>query len=338
MTDNYDHDALVELCNQIDLLEYASESVDFERRGSDSYAAHCPLHVDKTPSLMITPSKNLFYCHSCHVGGSILNWMMKFENLTFRQAVEKISVLTNTDINKLKQCDAMKFFKEMKNIIQQHIGDVQADRKILDAFKINEFSSEIPQEWIEEGIDAEVMKKFNIRIDPMRNRIIYPVYDKDFHLIGFKGRTRYENYKTLGIQKYMNYTKVGTTDYFAGMKENIENIKAKNKIIIFEGIKSVMKAYGWGYDYAVAAETSHINDAQVKILIQMGIKDVTIGFDSDVTIKQVAESTQMLKKFTNVYVMKDRKKIKDRLLGNKESPVDRGKEIFEILLHERRKI
>ena len=182
------------------------------------------------------------------------------------------------------------------------------------------------------------MKIFNIRIDNEANRIIYPVYDKEFRLIGFKGRTRYENYKAIGIQKYMNYTKIGTTDFFVGMKEQYEKINQLKKVIIFEGIKSVMKAYDWGYDYTLAAETSCLNDEQIKILIQMGIKDITIAFDSDVDIKKIRESTTMLRKFANVFILRDRRFIRDRLLGEKEAPVDRGREIFETLLAERRKL
>ena len=53
MANNYDSEALNEICNQIDLYEYASENYDFEKRGLDSYATHCPLHVDKTASLFI---------------------------------------------------------------------------------------------------------------------------------------------------------------------------------------------------------------------------------------------------------------------------------------------
>ena len=43
MANNYDSEALNEICNQIDLYEYASENYDFEKRGLDSYATHCPL-------------------------------------------------------------------------------------------------------------------------------------------------------------------------------------------------------------------------------------------------------------------------------------------------------
>ena len=99
-----------------------------------------------------------------------------------------------------------------------------------------------------------------------------------------------------------------------------------------------MKAFDWGYDYTIAAETSCLNDDQIRILIQMQVKEVMIAFDSDVTLKSIRNSTELLCKFTNVYVIKDRRSKKDRLLGEKEAPVDQGREVFEKLLQERRKL
>lgn len=337
MADNYDSEALNELCQQVELLEYASESIDFEKRGSDSYAAHCCLHEDKTPSLFITPSRNLFYCQSCHCGGNLLNWLMTFEGLSFDDAADKVGRLAGVDIKNLKQCSSLKIFQSLKRSLVASEAE-QVEREILDISEINKFKKEAPQEWIDEGIDPAVMDVFNIRIDDRANRIIYPVYDKNFNLIGFKGRTRYDNYKLLRIQKYMNYTKIGTTDFFVGMKEQYDKIVSCKKVIIFEGIKSVMKAYGWGYDYCLAVETSCLNEDQVKILIQMGIKDVTIAFDSDVELSKVLECTETLRKFTNVYIVADRKYVSNKLLGEKESPVDKGREVFETLLSERRKL
>ena len=339
MASNYDNEALNELCQQVDLLEYASESMDFEKRGIDSYATHCPKHTDNTPSLFITPSRNLFYCQSCHCGGNLLTWLMTFEHLSFNDAVDKVGKLVGTDIKNLKQCSSLKIFQSIKRAIgTNQLSSTLINREILEITALEQFQKEVPQEWVDEGISPEAMDVFNIRIDTKANRIIYPVYDKDFNLIGFKGRTRYDDYKLLGIQKYMNYTKIGTTDFFIGMKEQYEKIMDEKKVIIFEGIKSVMKAYGWGYDYSLAAETSCLNEDQVKILIQMGIKDVTIAFDSDVNVNQVYTCTEMLRKFTNVYLITDRKYAKDKLLGEKESPVDRGREVFETLLSERRRM
>ena len=49
----------------------------------------CPFHDDKTPSLVITPEKNLWHClGACQVGGSVIDWVMRAEGVSFRHAVE----------------------------------------------------------------------------------------------------------------------------------------------------------------------------------------------------------------------------------------------------------
>jgi DNA primase len=334
---DYNREALDEMCSKVNLLEYAENTMEFKRNGNDSFVTHCTLHEDKTPSLSICPSKNMFHCFSCGKGGNIINWLMTFENMSFNDAVDKVGNLTGIDVKHLKQCNSMKTFKEIKRITQNS-KKISIQRKILNNDEIEKYKDEIPQEWVDEGINPQVMKKFNIRIDEKANRIVYPVYDNELNLIGIKGRTRYENYKLLGIPKYSNYYKIGTTDYFEGMKVTYEKISQTKKCFIFEGLKSVMKAYGWGYENSIAAETSCLNEEQVKLLIKLKIKEVTICFDSDVGIKKIKDCTDILRKFCNVYVVTDRRFIRDRLLGEKESPVDRGREVFETLLSERRKI
>lgn len=285
MANDYDNEALIELCSKVDLFEYASKNMDFEGRG-DSYAAHCPKHIDKTPSLVVTPSKNLFHCFSCGCGGNILNWLMTFENMSFNNAVEKVGSLAGVDINNLKQCSALKVYKNISRLYKDYKKE-SINRAILNVAEIEKYSDEIPEEWVEEGINPQFMKKYNIRIDHNANRIVYPVYDNDLNLIGFKGRTRFKNYKEMKIKKYQNYQKIGTTDFFIGMKENYENIKKHNEVIIFEGIKSGMKVEEWGYDYWLSSETGWLNDEQVLILIKLGIKDIVIAYDNDVALSKI---------------------------------------------------
>lgn len=329
----YDSDALLELCNKIDLLEYAMTTMEFRPRGTDSYACSCPKHLDETPSLFITPSKNLFHCMSCGIGGNIINWLMIFEHLNFDQAIEKISKLSGCELADLKQCEALAFYKSIKKALYgPSYASEKPAREILPLSEIEKYKDEPPQEWLEEGISAETMRKFDIRIDDKANRIVYPVYDKDLNLIGFKGRTRFKNYKIMNLKKYQNYQKIGTVDYFMGMRENKLSILAKRKVIIFEGLKSVMKVADWGYDYCLASESSWLNDDQIKILIQMQIKEVLIAFDSDVDIVKIRECTKKLRKFTNVYAVIDRK---GTVLGSKEdklSPCDKGRDVWEQLL------
>lgn len=328
-----DSDKLQKLCDNVDLLEYAEKSMDFQRRGSDEVTTNCPLHVDKTPSLMITPSKGLFYCHSCHVGGNILNWLMTFEHMKFNDAVDKVAKLSGADIEHLKTCEALSYYKKIKKSMAGIIKTAE-DRQILPMSYYEQFSDEIPEEWVKEGISESVLKKHEIRIDHRSNRIVYPVYDNDLQLIGVKGRTRFDNYKDLNIKKYINYQNIQTTDFLTGMKQNKEEILKSRALILFEGLKSVMHVESWGYCNGLSTETSDINNAQVAILIQMGIKEVTIAFDKDVPLKKIRSCTKMLRKYTNVFAIVD----KWDLLQDKDSPCDQGKNIWDTLYERRIKI
>ena len=325
----YDQDELRILCEQVDLLSYASKTYDFRHKSGPNYACHCPRHIDNTPSLMIDVSGNYFYCFSCGVSGNIISWLRIFENLTFDEAVEKVAELAGVDMGSLQTSDSLLFYKALRDS-KQVVNDT-IEREILPTSYYEQFSDELPTEWIEEGIPEDTMRKYEIRIDKKSNRIVYPVYDNDFHLIGAKGRTRFKNFKTLKIMKYMNYKKLQTVDFFAGMKQAADSIQKTKKIIIFEGIKSVMKADAWGYHNCISSETSKINEAQLRLLIRLGVKEVVFAYDQDVDINKIRESTKMLQRFTNVYAIHD----KYHLLGDKDAPVDKGRDVWDRLFDER---
>ena len=333
-----DRDRLRELEDKVDLLDYASQSFEFRKGGDDAYFCHCPLHVDKTPSLKISRNKNVFHCFSCNKGGGLLSWMMTIEGLSFNDAVDKICRLSGEDVKNLKVSSALKFYKEIRRAEESTlIIPNKIERKILPLSEIEKFSSDLPQEWLDEGITPEAMRRYQVRIDYDSNRIVYPVWDSQDRLIGFKGRTRFKDYKELKIQKYMNYTKIGTIDYFGGMKENREDILQSNEAIIFEGVKSGYKAFGWGVRNWLSSETSALNRQQVIGLLQLGIKNVVIGWDNDVSFDKILKETKSLRKFINVYVIWD----SGGLLGNKDdkmSPVDKGRDVWEILYAERKRI
>jgi DNA primase len=65
-----------------------ARGVTFKKHGSD-LIGHCLFHDDKTPSLVITPTKNLWHClGACQAGGTVIDWVMKSEGVSFRHAVE----------------------------------------------------------------------------------------------------------------------------------------------------------------------------------------------------------------------------------------------------------
>lgn len=330
------YDELIkEINDKVDLLEYISKSIDLKKRGNQ-YFGSCPLHIDKTPSLSVNPSRNLFYCFSCGKGGGIVQFLKYYEKLKFHDALNKAMALAGINTATYTFSDTVLYLKNVKNV--KHKKENDNPHEILDKNILQKYQRGQVTEWLNEGIRQEEMDLFDIRIDNLSNRIIYPVYDFNGNLINIKGRTRYDNYKSLNIMKYMNYYKVNTLDYFQGLNITYPYIKEKGEIIIFESIKSVMKAYGWGYKNCVSAENHILTKEQMKLLIKMKA-NVVLAYDSDVkyfskTEARVCENIKSLKRFLNVSIIQDN----EELLGGinaKNSPVDLGRDIWEMLYKEK---
>jgi len=84
-------DELTRIKQEVSLLERVrAEGIDVKRHGAD-WIGRCPFHDDTTPSLVITPTKNLWHClGACQAGGSVVDWVMRREGLSFRHAVDRL--------------------------------------------------------------------------------------------------------------------------------------------------------------------------------------------------------------------------------------------------------
>lgn len=336
----YSDEELNDFASQIDIVDYIGQTEELQRKGP-YYFTKCPFHTgDNTPSLCIYPDTDSWCCFGCGAGGKIYQWIQKKDNLNFVEAVNKVIQILGVGYHPVNDCSAVKFYKELKQdigikkqYIEQHI-----ERPILDWQKdyCEKYVDELPEEWLNEDMTEEALRTYNIRIDKASNRIVYPVLDSAGKLIGVKGRTRLKDFKALKIQKYANYNKIVTIDYFQGWQQAFPAINSTKSVIIFEGIKSCIKAWGWGIKNTVAAETAKISDGQLQLLIKNGLREVIFGFDSDQSLVALRNDTkvQMLHRFTKVSAICDN----HHLLGTKEAPVDRGKEVFEKLYNERIRI
>ena len=77
------------LKSEVSLLRLVESSgIELKRHGKDFHGC-CPFHDDKTPSLVVSPDKNLWHClGACNVGGTVIDWTMKMQGVSFRHAVE----------------------------------------------------------------------------------------------------------------------------------------------------------------------------------------------------------------------------------------------------------
>lgn len=327
---NYDEEMLREINDNIDLVSYVEQTMELRKKG-DKYFAHCPLHEDKTPSLCFNPSENYFHCFSCGKSGKMIGFLMAFEKLPFQEAVNKAAKIANVDVSNMCRSDTMIFLKHWSNIKRLKDNQSPYNHPILPKDTMNKYSKEPISEWINEGIDQNILDMFGVRIDDISNRIVYPVYDINGNQINVKGRTRYKNYKRLKIAKYINYYPVGKVDYFQSLEKTLPYVREQNEIIIFESVKSVMKAYGWGYKNCASAEKHTLTPEQISLLVKLRV-NVVFAYDTDVNYKEkeVELNIDKLRKLTNVYTIYNEKS----LIGNEETrnaPVDCGREVWEEL-------
>lgn len=68
-----------------------SKGITLQAHGSKDLIGHCPFHEDKTPSLVVTPAKNLFHCMGCGAGGTVIDFLMRFDGLSFRHSVDLLA-------------------------------------------------------------------------------------------------------------------------------------------------------------------------------------------------------------------------------------------------------
>lgn len=294
-------------------------------------------------------NSKLFVCYTeCNSSFDIFELIQKMEklrgfNITIFEAISKCGINT------------FDFFEEVNyNSIEQDINSLYSllrtknteiklnslDQHILSRFIFDKNALSI---WYKEGISYDTMIKYNIKYDPIENCIIIPNYDLDNNLISIRGRFFNDDgakYKPIIFNNQLLSHPSALNLYGLNVNKNyIENIQ---KAIIFEGEKSVLKMdsiYG-NKNYSVATLGKNISMQQINLLNKLKVKEVILAYDADYKTYQELKNKQLeyikiaktLKTFFNVSILFDYDRNK---LDYKDSPIDKGKDIFEEILKQR---
>lgn len=327
-----DEELIQQIVENVDIVETIQKYIELKPK-RDEFFACCPFHDEDTPSFSVTPSKHTYYCFGCHAGGTVINFIQHIENVSYFEALKMLSDEFGIKPFNKKKSKTYEILKKANR--SSKLLDIK--HPILNEDILNKYSKEPIKEWISEGISQKIMNRYQVMYDKSGDRIVYPVYDINGDLINIKGRTLCDDHKILGIPKYMNYYKIGDMDYFQGLNLKKKLIQESGEMIIFEGLKSCMKADGYQYYNSVSSETSVLNSYQIRLILKMKC-NVVVAYDNDVdyTIPKIKKSLDILAQYTNVFVIQD----VDHILGDakdKLSPVDKGKEVWEELYKNKRR-
>lgn len=289
-----------------------------------------------------------FYCFTSEGGMSIFNFLKTYYE------TRNYEYDWSEDIIKIVQ-DCSNYQKRNYTEIKPSLLNNKKIPPKKNEMVLNEYSPKVldvfikkyPPEWLEDGISKETMDKFNIKYSISQNKIIIPHYDINNRLVGIRGRALNE-WEIENVGKYMPI-KIEDTWYthklslnLYGLNHNIENIK-KNKIVyLFEGEKSVLQMESFNMpNCSVAICGSNFNKYALNILLKNCYPDeIVICFDKEELPKEdkyfmkLFNICKKYNKYCNFSFIYDR----ENLLNLKESPTDRGEEVFKKLLQKRVKV
>ena len=297
---------LDEIRDRADIVDLIGEYVDLKRSGSN-YMGLCPFHSEKTPSFSVSPSKGIFKCFGCGVGGDVITFVMKRENLSFPEAVEfladKYSVRLEVykDENKeardkrdrLYEINREAGLHFLKNYQTSQKTQLYLKNRMLNDKTIRSYGigyskdswTDLYDHLTKLGYKEEELLELNLiskskngnYIDRFRDRVMFPIINRNNRIIGFGARAFGDE-----KPKYLNSRE--TPIFHKG--NNVFNMNiisresTRERIILVEGYMDVISLYNSGINYSVASLGTSLTIDQANIIKKMA-KDIYICYDSD---------------------------------------------------------
>ncbi len=289
-----------EVLQRVNIIDVISRYVKLRRGGKD-FIGLCPFHNEKTPSFTVSVEKQIYYCFGCHEGGNVISFVMKYENMSFQEALESLAREYGIEIKKgvtkrSTSFDAMgrlaDFYhgnlKRFKPAVE-YLSRRGITSDIIDEFKLgfSDRSRHGIQAFVRNsGVPADVFlgtgvlrAKEGSIYDIFMGRIVIPIFDVNRKVIGFGGRTMEKE----AFPKYINspespiFSK-GTTLF--GIDKTRKHITEKNEVFIVEGYFDFIALYAKGLKNVVSTLGTAVTEAQLTRLRNY-TDNVTLMLDGD---------------------------------------------------------
>lgn len=305
----YSEDQIEEVRSRSDIVDVVGSYVKLEKKGS-SYFGLCPFHNEKSPSFSVTPGKQMFYCFGCGEGGNVFSFVMKYENLTFVEAVKSLADKAGVS---LPEGEMSPYEKEQQNK-RQKLLDINREAAVyyhnllktengknaynyfLEKRKLSldtvvhfglgassMHSDELYRYMKSRGYEDSILKETGLFIfdekgvfDRFRNRAMFPIMNINNKVIGFGGRVMGD-----GEPKYLNSPETTLFDKSRNLFGlNVAKSSRKNNLIICEGYMDVISMHQAGFDQAVASLGTALTPGHAN-LMKRYVKDILVCYDSD---------------------------------------------------------
>ena len=301
---------LDELTARNPIEDVVGQYVNLKRSGSNLFGL-CPFHGEKTASFSVAPDKGIYYCFGCHKGGSVINFEMEIEGLSYPDAVRALAKRVGMEVPEDEQYqsryrqqerlwalhkEAARFYHSQlyapigANALQYAAGRGMP-KSILTKFGIGyapdswtalvdwlRVKGYTDQELRDSGLVTVSRKNGNL-FDRFRDRLMFPIIDVRGNVIGFGGRIM--NDKDKSAAKYLNSPE---TLIFNKRKNLFAlNLAKKSKLgylILVEGYMDAIALHQFGFDCAVASLGTALTEDGANLLARY-TEQVVLIYDGD---------------------------------------------------------
>ena len=305
----YSEEIIEEVRSKTDIVDVISRYVNLQKKGSQ-YFGLCPFHNEKTGSFSVSPQKQMYYCFGCGKGGNVFSFLMAYENMTFKEALEELAprcgvTLPHRELTyqERQQADrrsrlfqinkeaAAYYFKMLRSPEGENAMAYFKKRELssdtLNKFGLgctNRYSDSLYKYLRGKGYDDNILKDCGlITIDEKRgghdkfwNRAMFPIADANGKVVAFGGRVMGD-----GEPKYLNSPE---TEIFNKSRTLFGLYLARSTrreyFILCEGYMDVISLHQAGFDNALASLGTALTEGHAGMLKRYQ-KDVYLSYDSD---------------------------------------------------------
>ncbi|MBI5049888.1 MAG: DNA primase [Nitrospirae bacterium] len=299
---------LEDIKNRLDIVEIISEYVHLKKAGQN-WKGLCPFHAEKTPSFMVSPSKQIYHCFGCGSGGDIFTFLVRHESISFSEAAALLSKRAGVTLKKFQKDTVKTGEKETllnlhKDTVVFYQNSLLKNAEAMGYLKKRGVSSEAQRLFFigyapyrgdalylylkNKGYKAELLKKAGLVnfgtkgcYDTFRQRIIFPIFDLKGDVIAFGGRTM--SHQPQNEPKYLNSPETPIFNkgkILYGLNLAKEFIKKSGYVIFAEGYLDVITLHMYGFFNAVAPLGTALSVEHGK-LIKRFTEDAILVFDGD---------------------------------------------------------
>lgn len=303
MKSSYSHQSIENLKSEIDIVEVISNAIQLKKTGAN-YKACCPFHGEKTPSFVVSPDKQIFKCFGCGVSGDAIEFVKKYYNLDFIEAIEKIAKDKGFTLEKTAYDDSRDvYYRANKDAARYFVRSLLSkpneamhyltDVRDLDVETITKFGIGFADEKWDSlynhmsalGYDDKTLSELGLisinkgkKYDRFRNRVIFPIISTNGRVIGFGGRTL-DNSGAKYINSPENPIFHKSNNLFS-LNFAREHLRNSDFLIVVEGYMDVIGLFQSGIRNVVATLGTALTENHGKILKRYA-KKIVLSYDSD---------------------------------------------------------